>query len=169
MDVSEISVPRKASLDGCQQPKDVPGRGSLRALAKPIILPGSSRSIARLKQLGFDPMERLVIRHRELTEELEYQKKRRSGAIVELRQDGKPRAFVLESMLAIHDKLIAIEKELLRYNYGRVPETGAEDKPPKPSLTIELTKKGETYVINDDDFAPIRDPQGPQDDEAPWD
>jgi len=124
------------------QPKRIP----------PNFINGSNRSIERLKQLGFDPIERLVIRHRELTAELEHQKSLRSGAVVELRQDGKAKAFVFDNLLGCHDRLTAIERELLRYGYGRVPEVAEPEKQKVPALTINLTKKGETYIVNSDEF-----------------
>jgi len=152
-----------------EQPPILRGnKGPGTARTPPGFFAGSGRSVARLKQLGFDPIERLVIRHDELSQELEYQKKRRSGEIIELRGDGKPKAFVMEHLLGVHDKLIAIERELLRYGYGRVPEVSEAERPKLPPLTIQLTKAGDKYVLNEDNFGPSTEEQ-PQGDPAPWD
>ena len=49
-----------------------------------------------------------------------------------------------------YDKLINIGDKLLRYGYGRVPETiNIEDRRPSP-LVINLTKKGDQYIVNDE-------------------
>lgn len=112
--------------------------------------PGYPRSVRRLARLGFDPIGELVDKYRKLEGELEYQEKLRSGAIVELRSDGKPRAYRAETHMAIYDKLIAVSEKLLRYNYGRVPELNlVEERKPTP-LIVNLTKKGEVYTVNDE-------------------
>lgn len=144
-------------------PRGNQGPGTIRT--PPGFVGGSARSVNRLKSLGFDPIERLVVRHKELLDELEYQKQRRKGTIVELQGNGKPRAFVIEHLLMVHDKLITIEKELLRYGYGRVPEAEKPEAPKLPSLTIQLTKEGDKYVLNEDNFGPQADEQP----DAPWD
>ena len=111
---------------------------------------GGHKSVARLNQLRYDPIGELVEKYRKLEKELEYQEKLRSGEIVELGANGKPRSYRAEIHHAIYDRLIAVSDKLLRYNYGRVPETVmVEEKKPLP-LIVNLTKKGETYVINDE-------------------
>lgn len=111
---------------------------------------GAKRSVARLKNLDYDPIGELVAQHRKLEEELRYQEKLRSGEIVELLANGKPRSYRAEIHMSIYDKLIAIGDKLLRYGYGRVPETlQIEEIKPAP-LVINLTKKGEQYVLNDE-------------------
>ena len=112
---------------------------------------GAKRSQLRLKHLGFDPIGELVKQYRQLELELEYQEKLCSGEIVELSAaTGKPKAYRPEVHHAIYDKLIKVGEALLRYGYGRVPETSVvENKRPMP-LVVNLTKKGETYVINDE-------------------
>jgi len=109
----------------------------------------AQKSVKRLAMLGFDPISKLVDRHSALTKELEYQEKRRKNEIIELTTSGKARAFMMDHLMLIHNQLFAIEKELLRYGYGRVPETSVvEDRRVAP-LVVNLTKKGEQYVVND--------------------
>lgn len=111
---------------------------------------GAPRSVGRLKHLKFDPIGELVSNYRRLEKELEYQEKVRAGEIVELTSTGRPKSYRPEVHHAIYDKLIAIGDKLLRYGYGRVPEAVDEaPKAPMP-LIVNLTKKGETYVVNDE-------------------
>ena len=110
---------------------------------------GSHKSVARLNQARYDPIGELVNNYRKLQEEIERQEKIRDGLIVELQNNGKPRAYRAEIHHALYDKLIAIGDKLLRYGYGRVPETiQVEDKRAQP-LIVNLTKKGDVYIAND--------------------
>lgn len=134
--MSSIQPPLKAGRQGGPTPT--------------LFQAGAKRSQLRLKHLGFDPIGELVKQYRQLELELEYQEGLRSGAIVELSAStGKAKAYRPEVHHAIYDKLIKVGEALLRYGYGRVPETTVvEEKRPMP-LVVNLTKKGETYVIND--------------------
>lgn len=111
---------------------------------------GGARAVSRLKALNYDPIERLVNIHNELAEEIEYQKKLRSGAIQELTSQGRPRAYRAEIHHGLLEKQAKIAADLLRYGYGRVPENAVEDKPPPPALIVNLTAKGQVYVANED-------------------
>lgn len=110
---------------------------------------GSVKSKQRLEELDFDPIGELVASYRKLQKEIAYQEDIRTGKLVELRADGRPRAYRAEVHLGLYDKINMISKELLRYGYGRVPEaetnTGSTAKP----LIVNLTARGEQYVIND--------------------
>lgn len=111
---------------------------------------GAKRSVARLKQLNYDPIGELVANYRKLQAEVERQEKIRDGAIVELTSTGRTKAYRAEVHHALYDKLITIGDKLLRYGYGRVPETTiVEDRKPMP-LVVNLTKKGEVYTVNED-------------------
>lgn len=111
---------------------------------------GKPRSVRRLQTLAYDPIAELVSNYRRLEAELAYQEKLRTGEIVELTATGKPRSYRAEVHHALYDKLIAIGDKLLRYGYGRVPETTiVEEKKPMP-LVVNLTKKGEVYTVNED-------------------
>jgi hypothetical protein len=110
------------------------------------------KSVRRLEMLKFDPISRLVDRHASLSKELEYQEKRRRNEVIELTTSGKARAFMMDHLMMIHNQLFAIEKELLRYGYARVPENTVETAQKVAPLVINLTSKGGQYVIND--YAP---------------
>jgi hypothetical protein len=111
---------------------------------------GSQRSQQKLAELGFDPIEQLVDKYLKLEAELAYQEAIRDGSIVPLRADGKIRAYNPEVHMAIYDKLNAVSDKLMRYKYGRVPETAIVENREKPPLVINLSKEGEQYVINED-------------------
>lgn len=115
--------------------------------------PGGSRSAHRLETLGFNPIDTLVHTYRRIEDEIDRQEKIRSGAIVELTNAGKPRAYRAEVHHNLFDKLTTISEKLLRYRYGRVPELddGAKQKA-AGSLVIQLTKRGDVHVLNGDDM-----------------
>ena len=129
-----------------KQPAWKPGN----QLGVPKFHAGGHKSVTRLRQLQYDPIGELVENYRKLQYEIERQEKIRDGIIVELTATGKPKNYRAEVHHALYDKLIAIGDKLLRYGYGRVPETVlVEEKKPLP-LIVNLTKKGDTYVVNDD-------------------
>ena len=102
--------------------KQPPIRGG-RTPGIPQFQSGGHKSVLRLRQLQYDPIGELVEKYRKLEAELEYQEKLRSGEIVELNAQGKPRSYRAEIHHAIYDRLIAVSDKLMRYKYGRVPET----------------------------------------------
>lgn len=116
---------------------------------RPRYAAGSSRSVARLKHLEFDPIKKLVDVYKELEAEVEYQKGLRDGTVIELMANGRQRAYRAEVHHALYDRLTTIGKELLRYGYGRVPEVG-DGNTPKASkpLVINLTGRGQQVVVN---------------------
>ena len=118
---------------------------------------GSQRSQQKLAELGFDPIEQLVQKYLQLEAEVAYQEAIREGTIVPLNAAGKPRAYNPEVHMALYDKMIAVSDKLLRYKYGRVPETTVIENKEKPPLVINLTKEGEKYIINDDTSLQIED------------
>lgn len=133
------------SDSGIKQP---PIRGG-RTPGVPQYQAGGPRSVRRLAALNYDPIGELVENYRKIQSEIERQEKIRDGLIVELQNNGKPRAYRAEVHHALYDKLIAIGDKLMRYGYGRVPETiNIEEKKAMP-LIVNLTKKGEVYVAND--------------------
>lgn len=125
-------------------------RGKLGGPNTPKYVAGSARSIGRLKYLQFDPINELVSKYRQLDGELERQLALRSGALVELNANGRPRNFNPEVLMSIYDKQIAIAEKLLRYKYGRVPEVELPNQERPTALVVNLTKKGETYVVNNE-------------------
>ena len=131
-----------------QQPRlDRTGGG----FGKALYHRGAKRSQAKLKKLGFDPITTLVMCYNDLVYEIARQDMLRAGKVVELTGKGTPRAYRSEVHHALYDKIIVIAKELLRYGYGRVPETLLDDTKKKAApLIVNTTKEGEVYRINDD-------------------
>ena len=110
---------------------------------------GGPKAVRKLAQMGYDPIEELIKKYRLLEKEVERQEKIRDGLIVELTSTGKPRAYRAEVHHALYDKLIAVGDKLLRYKYGRVPET-IEIKHERPAaMVVQLTKAGDTYNIGE--------------------
>lgn len=119
-----------------------------RPAGLPIYHSGGARARSRLRQLEYDPLDALVKRHKQLEQELEMQEQLRDGKAVRLRQDGKPKAFVFEQYLGVQRELISIAEKLLRYKYGRVPETETPgSNGVKPQMLVRLNAKGDVFEI----------------------
>lgn len=136
--------------DSNKQPAWKPGN----QMGIPKFHAGGHKSVARLAQLRYDPIGELVEQYRYVQSEVTRQEKIRDGIIVELTATGKQKNYRAEVHHALLDKLIAIGDRLLRYGYGRVPETiQVEDKRAQP-LIVNLTKKGDVYIANDQPDTP---------------
>ena len=111
---------------------------------------GGPKSVRRLKQLSFDPIQELVNTYRAVQLEIKYWEDIRSGTIVQLTEKGNPIRYNALVHASLYDKLAAIGKELLRYGYGRVPEvdTGIDKQP--AALVVQLTNEGDVFVIGDE-------------------
>ena len=100
-------------------------------------LNGSKKSKVRLAQLGFDPIERLVLLYKKLESEDEYWSKVREASLVkELDSEGNVKKVHRYSGMAhstVLTQMAKISNDLLRYGYGRVPEnlpsSGGESTP----------------------------------------
>jgi hypothetical protein len=114
----------------------------------PIYRGGSSRSIAKLESLNFDPIERTVMVYESLLKEIEEQNKIRDGLVIRLRADGKPRAYDVRFHMELYSKLAEISDKLMRYKYGRVSETEKENPNNSKSLVIKLSSSNEEIKVN---------------------
>lgn len=131
-----------------QEVRQPPLRGG-RQPGIPQYQAGGPRSVRRLANLNYDPIGELVSNYRAIQAEITRQENIRDGKIVEFTANGRPKNYRPEVHHALYDKLINIGEKLLRYGYGRVPETiQVEDKRSQP-LIVNLTKKGDVYVAND--------------------
>ena len=123
---------------------------------------GTKRSVMRLNALGFDPIGELVSKYRKLELELDRQEKIRDGLIIELTGVGKPRAYRAEVHHNIFNMLLTTAEKLLRYGYGRVPETSViEDRRPQP-LVVNLLNENESFTLGvqpDEEYDLIEDQQ----------
>jgi len=117
----------------------------------PHYMGGSVRSVQALNTLRFDPIEKLVEQYRKLEAELAWHEQLREGQIVPLRPSGKPHTYNAEHHIRIFERLETIGSQLLRYGYGRVPESLDLNLNRPSKLVFNLTKKGETFTINDND------------------
>lgn len=112
---------------------------------------GSKRSQRRLKSLKFDPIEKLVKLYQRLEEEDEYMVNlRKVAAVSELNPDGtvkKTHKYSGVAHMAVFGHMEKTASDLLRYDYGRVPElvptTAADVKP----LMIQLTDPDSSPLV----------------------
>lgn len=137
--------------------------GYIKSTRRASIFKGGPRSQRRLQDLGFDPIGELVENYHKLKLEIEHQEQIRDGVRVELTLKGTPKAYRPEIHHALYDRAINIAKELLRYGYGRVPEINVVETKTPQALIVNLTKKGEQYVVNEDDSQPAIDDWGDDD------
>lgn len=84
---------------------------------------GGHRSVRRLYELKYDPIGELVKLHQRLEAEDLYYAKLKSGEIVPLDSEGRPRRYSAQAHGVVREQLIRVSESLLRYGYGRVPET----------------------------------------------
>jgi hypothetical protein len=106
---------------------------------------GSERSRAKLEQLQFDPIERLVQDYEKLNEMIDIEEKCRDGIIKRLNSRGNVMTWYPDAMMKMIDQRQRISEQLLRYKYGRVSETtNVNVKQPMPFI-VQTTKEGETY------------------------
>lgn len=102
----------------------------------------------RLRELKFDPMERLVDTHKRLLEQIKYYDEIRDGKRVVFRSDGKERNYPQAVHMDLYDKLAKVETELMKYGYAKVPDTINVNDDRPLGLVVNLTPKGEQYKIN---------------------
>jgi hypothetical protein len=108
------------------------------------------KALYKLDEIGFDPIEELVRTYVKVYKEIRYYEDWRDGRIVPLTASGKARIYSGSSELAhsnLHDKLIKISTELLRYKYGRIPEGINFEPNGAPPLTINLSSDQKSYEI----------------------
>jgi len=117
--------------------------------ASPRYFDGGKRSIARLKALNFDPITKLVELYERLQQEEKYWSDIRDGRKVQILSDGKVLKYNTDAHSNATNLLVSISEKLLRYNYGRVPETAPEAPKTMQPLVINLGKPGDTFTINE--------------------
>jgi hypothetical protein len=109
---------------------DVPNRG------RP---PVEHKSVARLKDLKFDPMQRVVDNYKRLEGELAWWEGIRDGTIVSLLASGKERSYSFDAHMRIFEQLNNVADRLMRYAYGRVPETQITENRGRVPFVINLS------------------------------
>lgn len=115
---------------------------------KPLYMAGAKRSVAVLKELGYDPITALVEQYRALQEELKYHESVRDGTVVPLTATGRIRAYNPETHLRVYELMITVGDKLLRYGYGRVPEMNVLETNDPKTLVVQMTGTNEQWKIN---------------------
>jgi len=132
------------SASGIEVPKKQPTLydGSLRERKR--FIASAANSVDRLKTLGFDPIEKLVRTYEILERQHEWMLVLQNGSAQQLGADGKKVKTHRYSSVAhskVLEQMVSVCEKLLRYMYGRVPETININADNKKSMTIMLTKK----------------------------
>lgn len=111
---------------------------------------GGKRSIAVLRSLKYDPITSLVDQYKRIEAELKYYEDWRSGKLIPLDSKGNERRYSWEPHMKCFEMLVNIGDKLLRYGYGRVPETiEIENRRPQP-LVVNLTESNKVWTVNAD-------------------
>ena len=98
---------------------------------------GSVRSQVRLEELGFDPIGELVMLYKQLQNEDKIMCAIRDGVYVQLNDKANKIRYSYVAHMTLLGQLEKVASQLLRYGYGRVPET----------ITVE-DKTTESLIIN---------------------
>ena len=100
---------------------------------------GSIKSQDRLNELQFDPMLEMILLYRKLQEEDRVMCQIRDGSTVFYNDDGRVIRYSAHAHVALQANMQKITADLLRYGYGRVPETITVDEQVTGGLIINLT------------------------------
>jgi len=131
--------------------------GTPETFSAPRYQGGGVRSVNVLRMLRFDPIEELVEQYRRLEKELLWHEQVRSCEVVPLNSEGKVRNYSADAHMRVYERMQSIASELMRYGYGRVPETLDVNLNRPAKLVVNLTKKGEVFTINDNSDSEITD------------
>jgi hypothetical protein len=121
------------------------------SLGRPRYDFGGKRSVAVLRELGFDPIRKLVERYKELENEIAFWKGIRDRSVIQIIDDkGKERYYDSDAHMQAEKMLLDVGDKLLRYGYGRVPETVNVNDTRPPALVVNLTTTGDQqHYINE--------------------
>lgn len=108
---------------------------------------GGLKSVRRLKELQYDPIKELVKLYNKLTAEDKYHEDVREGR--RLDADGDPVRYRVQAHVSVKEQMIRVAESLLRYGYGRVPETMQIEGDMSP-LVINLTN-GASLTVSEGD------------------
>lgn len=111
---------------------------------------GSVKSQVRLEELGFDPIGELVMLYRQLQNEDKIMCSLRDGTYVPINDDGRRIRYSYVAHMTLLGQLEKVASQLLRYGYGRVPETITVEEKTSEALIINLNTG-----IEDADFKEI--------------
>jgi len=103
---------------------------------------GSQRSKRRLKSLKFDPIEKLTKLYARMEEEDEYYTElRKETYVVNMDEEGQTfkHRYSGVAHMALFANMEKVGNDLLRYAYGRVPETSNLNDVPASPMKIILS------------------------------
>jgi len=107
---------------------------------------GSERSKDKLRQLRFDPIERLVDEYHDINRLIKEEEDYRDERKVRLHpESGKAVLWRPDMLLKLMEERSKISDRLLRYGYGRVPEVNVNVDQAPPPFIVQTTRKGEVY------------------------
>jgi hypothetical protein len=101
---------------------------------------GGLRSVARLSELRYDPIKELVNLYEKLRADNERYERWQRGDITPLDGNGNARRYSAQAHAAVREQMIRVGESLLRYGYGRVPETVNVESNAAP-LVINLASR----------------------------
>jgi len=119
-----------------------------RAAVKKNLKPGVTASIAKLEELGYDPITSLVITARKLQTEILYHEACREGLVMNP-VTGKARYYNVEAHARMFDQVIKIGTSLLEYQYVKPKAVEVDKAGPKRSLTIQLTDETSGFMLEE--------------------
>jgi hypothetical protein len=125
------------------------------ALAPSVRRAGFSKSAERLRDLGFDPIERLVLLYNRLcAEDTFWCELRDSGSVTVYLDDlGEPiesKTIRYSSMshIGVLSQIEKVSANLLSYGYAKVPNTILVEEKKRMPMVINLHKDNSTFLLS---------------------
>jgi len=125
----------------------IPGGDPLVSTKK--VLKNLSKSQEILEYLEFDPIVELVSKYKELEALCNWHERWRIGEIQPISANGRARNYSPTAHAEIYDRLLKVSEQLLRYKYGRIPETLEIQHKEIPPFVVNLSREGDTYSLNE--------------------
>jgi hypothetical protein len=97
------------------------------------------RSVKKLRELGFDPLEAQVKLYKELVIEEAFVRSLRNGKVIHVDCEGKRVKYSAMYHTSLLTMIQKTAEAMTRYAYGRVPETVQNEDKPQEAFVIELT------------------------------
>ena len=103
-----------------------------------------NKSERRLQELNFDPMQQVVDTYKKLEAELAWWEGIRDGSVVDIigigpKGEERTRKYSFDAHMRIFEQLLNVGDRLMRYAYGRVPETQITENRGRTPFVINLS------------------------------
>jgi len=129
-----VGISRPSQQPFCERLPRMNSQPKFGAIRAPNKTKKTDDSVNRLKKLGFEPIEQLVLLHERLEREHEYHCSLRDGT-----NTGPVRVrYSLVAHTALLSQLEKVASQLLRYRWARVSETVVLDTGELPAFNIHL-------------------------------